>query len=225
MESEARILLVEDEADIAAFIATLLKSEGFEVRHETDGQKAFVAAVQDPPDLIILDRLLPGLDGLELCRRLRKMSDVPILMLTALDKPPERVEGLNAGADDYLPKPFDLDELIARIRVQLRHRKPQSRSVLSYSDLSLDLNTYEVRRGKALISLTPKEFDLLAYFLHHPRQVVPRDQILQAVWGYDFDGEGNVLEVYIRYLRNKIELPDHPKLIHTVRGVGYILKE
>lgn len=225
MESEARILLVEDEADIAAFIATLLKSEGFEVRHEADGQKAFVAAVQDPPDLIILDRMLPGLDGLELCRRLRKTSDVPILMLTALDKPPERVEGLNAGADDYLPKPFDLDELIARIRVQLRHRKPQSRSVLSFSDLSLDLNTYEVRRGNTLISLTPKEFDLLAYFLHHPRQVVPRDQILQAVWGYDFDGEGNVLEVYIRYLRNKIELPDHPKLIHTVRGVGYILKE
>ncbi|HEY9766028.1 MAG TPA: response regulator transcription factor [Chroococcales cyanobacterium] len=224
-QNKAKVLLVEDETEIAAFIATVLQAEGYEVQHEADGQKGLVAALHAPPDLIILDRLLPGLDGLDFCRLLRRTSDVPVLMLTALDKPPERVEGLNAGANDYLSKPFDLDELIARVKVQLRGRQNPLRSGLAFSDLSLDLGTREVSRGEESISLTPKEFDLLVYFLQHPRQVLTRGQIFQAVWGYDFGGEDNVLEVYIRYLRNKIEREDLPKLIHTVRGVGYVLKE
>lgn len=221
----ARILLVEDEPDIAEFVATELRFEGFEVRLEADGMRGLTAARQDAPDLVILDRMLPGLDGLEFCRRLRKGSDVPILMLTARGEVRDRIEGLNAGANDYLPKPFDLEELLARVNAQLRAHKPPARATFEVGDLSLDLTTREVRRAGSLVELTPKEFDLLAFLIQHPRQVLPREQILSAVWGYDFGGEDNVLEVYIRYLRNKLERADRAKLIHTVRGVGYVLKE
>jgi two-component system OmpR family response regulator len=221
--SNAKILLVEDEVEIAAFIKTLLQSEGFEVRCETDGRQGFVSALQEPPDLIILDRMLPGMDGLEFCRRLRKSAETPILMLTALDKPAERVEGLNAGANDYLPKPFDLDELIARVRVQLRTRKDKLPQVLVFSDIHLDLGTREVARGDRMISLTPKEFDLLTYFMRHPRQVLTRTQIFNEVWGDDCVEE-NSLEVYVRYLRTKLETPEQSRVIHTVRGVGYVLR-
>lgn len=222
---KARILLVEDEVEIADFVSTELRFEGYDVRVEHDGMRGMIAARQDPPDLLILDRNLPGLDGLELTRRLRKTSDVPIILLTARGEPRERVEGLNAGANDYLPKPFDLDELIARVNAQLRAHKPAPKTYFQVGDLSLDAMSREVKRGDSAISLTPKEFALLEYLISAPRQVRTREQILEAVWGYDFGGEDNVLEVYIRYLRNKIERAESPKLLHTVRGVGYVLKE
>ena len=222
--AKGRILLVEDEPDIAEFVATELRFEGFEVRVEHDGMKGLLAARQEAPDLVLLDRMLPGIDGMDVCRRLRATSDVPIIMLTARGEVHERVEGLNHGANDYLPKPFDLEELLARVNAQLRARKPQPRTRFEVADLSLDVESREVRRGDRGIDLTPKEFDLLRYLIQHPRQVKTREQILQAVWGYDFGGEDNVLEVYVRYLRNKIEREELPKLIHTVRGVGYVLR-
>ncbi|MDB5096035.1 MAG: response regulator with CheY-like receiver domain and winged-helix DNA-binding domain [Cyanobacteria bacterium RYN_339] len=222
---KARILLVEDEPEIAEFVATELRFEGFEVRVEHDGMRGMIAARQDLPDLLILDRNLPGLDGLEITRRLRKTSDVPIILLTARGEPRERVEGLNAGANDYLPKPFDLDELIARVNAQLRAHKPKAKTSFEVADLALDTETREVRRAGQQVALTPKEFDLLKYLIANARQVRTREQILEAVWGYDFGGEDNVLEVYVRYLRNKIERPELGKLLHTVRGVGYVLKD
>lgn len=222
---KARVLIVEDEAVIAEFLATELRFEGYDVRVEHDGMRGMIAARQDEPDLILLDRMLPGLDGLEVCRRLRATSDVPIIMLTAKGETRDRVEGLNTGANDYLPKPFDLEELLARVNAQLRARKPRPRTRFAVGDLTLDEASREVRRGERPIDLTPREFDLLAFLLRHPRQVLPRERILQAVWGYDFGGEDNVLEVYVRYLRNKIEREGLPKLIHTVRGVGYVAKE
>lgn len=225
MSEPTRILLVEDDAEILGFIETELQFEGHLVEVARDGLKGLQMARQQPYDLIILDRMLPGMDGLSLCRRLRQGSDVPILMLTALAELANRVEGLDAGANDYLTKPFELDELLARIRVQLRQRQPSTRTSFSFADLSLNLTTREVRRGSEAISLSPKEFDLLHYFLQHPREVLTRVRILEAVWGWDFEGEDNVLEVYIRYLRRKIEPEGSPRLIHTVRGVGYVLRE
>lgn len=222
---KARILVIEDEADIAQFIATELKFEGYDVTLAFDGIKGLLSARQQDPDLVILDRMLPGLDGLEICRRLRATSDVPILMLTAKGEVKDRVEGLNAGANDYLPKPFDLEELLARVNVQLRSRKQSARTRFQLSDLVLDTRSREVTRGETDINLSPKEFDLLAYMIQHPRQVLTREQILEAVWGYDFEGEDNILEVYVRYVRNKIEREGLTKLLHTVRGVGYVLKD
>jgi DNA-binding response OmpR family regulator len=219
------ILVVEDEAPIADFIATELRFEGYEVTVAHDGMQGLTIARQLVPDLIILDVQLPGLDGINLCKRLRQSSDVPILMLTARTDIRDKVEGLDAGANDYLPKPFNLDELLARVRAQLRSRKPLPKTQHVLGDLSLDEVTREVTRGQREISLTPKEFDLLLYLLKHPKQVLTRNQLLENVWGYDFGGDDNVLEVYIRYLRNKIEAPSDSKLIYTVRGVGYQLKE
>ena len=223
--TKARILIVEDERDIADFVATELRFEGFDVRIEHDGMRGMVAARQDAPDLILLDRMLPGLDGLEFCRRIRQSSDVPIIMLTALGETRDRVEGLNTGASDYLPKPFDLEELLARVNAQLRTRKPQPKTRYELADLVLDEQARQVRRGDQNIDLTPKEFELLKYLIQHARQVKTREQILLAVWGYDFEGEDNVLDVYMRYLRNKVERDGAPKLLHTVRGVGYVLRE
>lgn len=222
---KARVLLVEDEPDIAEFVAMELSVEGFEVLVERDGMRGLVAARQEAPDVIILDRMLPGMDGLELLRRLRQTSNVPIILLTALGQTRDRVEGLNAGANDYLPKPFDIEELIARVNAQLRAHKPPARTCYQFDDLSLDVETRDVRRGEAAIELTPKEFDLLLYMIQHPRLVRPRAQILEAVWGYDFNGEDNVLEVTISNLRSKLEQGGSPRLIQTVRGVGYVLKE
>lgn len=225
MSPKAKILLVEDEVAIADFIATLLRAEDYEVRVERDGMDGYVAAHREPPDLVILDRLLPGLDGLEVCRRLSRTTDVPILMLTALGKPHERVEGLESGASDYLPKPFDLDELLARVRVQLRRRGPSERTILEVGDLRLDRDTREVWRGQQAIAMTAMQFDLLAYLATPPRRVRTRAEILAAVWGDDFVGDDNVLEVFIRRLRTRLEPPSSPRLIHTVRGVGYMLRE
>lgn len=224
-EPKGRVLIVEDEAVIAEFLATELRFEGYDVRVEPDGMRGMIAARQEEPDLILLDRMLPGLDGLEVCRRLRATTDVPIIMLTAKGETRDRVEGLKTGANDYLPKPFDLEELLARVDAQLRARKPRPKTRFALGDLTLDLASREVTRGDRAIALTPREFELLAFLLRHPRQVMTREQILEAVWGYDFGGEDNVLEVYVRYLRNKIERDDLPRLIHTVRGVGYVAKE
>lgn len=221
----ARILLIEDEHLIAEFVATELRFEGYEVQVEHDGMRGLIVARQDEPDLVLLDRMLPGVDGVELCRRLRQTTDLPIVMLTARSEVPERVEGLEAGANDYLPKPFAIEELLARVAAQLRARQPRPKTRMILADLSLDTASREVLRAGREVSLTPREFDLLCALLRHPRQVRPREALLEEVWGYDFGGEDNVLEVYVRYLRHKLERPGLPKLIHTVRGVGYVLKE
>jgi two-component system OmpR family response regulator len=222
---DPRILVVEDEHAIAEFLATELKFEGFDVLVEHDGMRGLMAARQSAPDLIVLDRMLPGLDGVEVCRRLRSTSDVPIIMLTAKGEVPDKVEGLNAGANDYLAKPFHFEELLARIKAQLRAQKPEPKTRFALADLSLDTKTREVLRGDRPVELTPREFGLLEYLIRHPRQVLTRSQILESVWGYEFNGDDGVLEVYIRYLRTKLEREGLPRLIHTARGVGYVLKE
>jgi len=174
----------------------------------------------------VLDWMLPGMDGLEVCHRLRTGGAMPILMLTAKDTIQDRVQGLDAGADDYLVKPFNLDELLARIRALLRRTQPERIPVLKFADLTLDTGSREATRGKMLIQLTAKEYELLELFMRHPRQVLTREVIFDRVWGYDFGGESNVLEVYIRYLRQKLEIEESlPRLIHTVRGVGYVMRE
>jgi DNA-binding response OmpR family regulator len=224
-DPRARILLVEDEPDIAEFIALELRVEGFDVVVEADGMRGMVAARRDPPDLVILDRMVPGMDGLELCRRLRATSDVPIILLTALGQTRDRIEGLNAGANDYLPKPFDIEELIARVNAQLRAHRPAPKTRLAIADMTLDLEGRVVRRGEVSVELTPKEYELLVYLARHARQVKTRAQILESVWGYDFGGDDNVLEVTVSNLRAKLERGERSRLVHTVRGVGYVLRE
>jgi two-component system response regulator MprA len=222
-----RILVVEDEARIASLISRTLRMEGYQVEVAPDGDTALDLAFGDPPDLIVLDVMLPDMDGLEVCRQLRAAgSDEPVLMLTAKDAIPDRVAGLDAGADDYLVKPFDFDELLARIRALLRRSGPVvADGPLQFSDLELDPATRQARRGERDIELTAKEYEVLALFLQHPRQVLTRDIIYDRIWGYDFGGESNIIEVYVRYLRAKLEAGDEPRLIHTVRGVGYVLRE
>ncbi len=220
------ILVVDDDRKITDMLRRTLAYEGYRVVTAMDGQEALTRAETDRPDLVVLDWLLPKLNGIEVARLLRSTSDTAILMLTARDAVEHRVEGLDSGADDYLVKPFAPDELLARIRALLRRSdSPGKDKPLTYSNLYLDPLTRETRRGDRSFNLTPKEFDLLHYLMHHPRQVLARDRILQDVWGYDFEGNGNVLEVYIGYLRNKIEAGGEPRLIQTVRGVGYVLRE
>lgn len=225
MASE-RVLVIEDEARIAQFIERGLIYEGYRVSVARDGQTGLMIARDNPPDLVILDWMLPGLDGLEVCKRLRAASDVPILMLTAKDDIKDRVTGLDAGADDYLVKPFSVDELMARVRALFRRSTPVSRpEILRFADLSLDTGTHRAYRGERPIDLTAKEYELLELFMRNPRQVLTRDVIFDRVWGYDFGGESNIIEVYVRYLRQKTEIDTLPRLIHTVRGVGYVLRE
>jgi two-component system response regulator MprA len=221
----ARILVVEDEERIAQVIQRALAFEGYRVDVACDGQAGLDKAREAMPDLVVLDLMLPKVDGVEVCRRLRAAGNVPILMLTAKDTVADRVRGLDAGADDYLTKPFDLDELLARVRALLRRATPAAPEVLHFADLALDTGTHRARRGGREIELTAKEYELLELFMRNPRQVLTRDRIFDRVWGYDFGGESNIIEVYIRYLRQKIEAPDEPKLLHTVRGVGYVLRE
>ena len=217
-----RILIVEDEVRIAQFIERGLIYEGYRVNVARDGQSGLTLARDTPPDLVILDWMLPGLDGLEVCKRLRAASDVPILMLTAKSDINDRVIGLDAGADDYLVKPFAIDELMARVRALFRRATPASRpEVLRFADLALDTGTHRAYRGERAIDLTAKEYELLELFLRNPKQVLTRDVIFDRVWGYDFGGESNIIEVYVRYLRQKTESDTEPRLIHTVRGVGY----
>ena len=220
-----RILIIEDDEAILRFLRRGLAYEGYIVDTAKDGQSGLALARDHPPDVVVLDWMLPRLDGLEVCRRLRAGGPVPILMLTAKDTVHNRVQGLDAGADDYLVKPFDLEELLARIRALLRRAQPSRPKVLRFSDLSLDTGTRQAARGDRTISLTAKEYELLDLFLRHPRQVLTRDVIFDRVWGYDFGGESNIIEVYVRYLRQKLEAGSEPRLLHTVRGMGYVIRE
>ncbi len=220
-----QILVVDDDPEVLSFLRRGLTYEGFTIDTAGDGIEALTKARDTEPDLVILDVMMPGLDGVEVSRQLRKASDVPILMLTAKGTVADKVAGLNSGADDYLVKPFAFDELLARIRALLRRRQPEEGETLRFSDLVMNTSTREVRRGDELFDLTAQEFDLLELFLRHPRQVLKRDLIYERVWGYDFTGESNVIEVYVRYLRSKLEASGRPRLIKTVRGVGYVLKE
>jgi two-component system response regulator MprA len=220
------LLVVDDDRKITDMLRRTLIYEGYRVITAADGDEALAKAQAERPDLVVLDWLMPKLNGIEAAKLLRTNSDTPILMLTARDAVEHRVEGLDSGVDDYLVKPFAPEELLARIRALLRRVElPDNSKTIAYADLSLDPLTRETRRGNRSFSLTPKEFDLLSYLLRHARQVMPRDRILQDVWGYDFDGNGNVLEVYVGYLRNKTEAGGEPRLIQTMRGVGYVLRE
>jgi two-component system response regulator MprA len=222
-----QILVVEDEARIASLISRNLRLEGYLVEVAPNGETALEKAISNPPDLVLLDVMLPDIDGLEVCRQLRMAGcDEPVLMLTAKDAIPDRVAGLDAGADDYLVKPFAFDELLARVRALLRRAAPpETEALLEFSDLALDPTTRQAQRGEREIELTAKEYDVLELFMRHPRQVLTRDIIYDRIWGYDFGGESNIIEVYVRYLRAKLEAEGEPRLIHTLRGVGYVLRE
>ena len=225
-------LVIDDEESIVDLIKLGLKYEGFEVVAASDGDEGIAAAQRTNPVFIILDRMLPDMDGLEVCRRLRSHPttvDIPILLLTAKDEVGSRVEGLNTGADDYLTKPFSFEELVARIRAILRRMNhsamAENSQVLSVGDIELNMATHEVTRAGQLIDLTVTEYNLLHLFMSHVGQVLDRQTILNQVWGYDFLGETNIIEVYVRYLREKIEdSPSSPRYIQTIRGVGYIMK-
>ena len=222
----ANILIIEDDEKILQFLRRGLTHEGYQVETALDGQSGLEVAEDVPPDLVVLDLMLPGMDGLEVCRRLRAEGDVPILILTAKDSVNDRVIGLDMGADDYMVKPFDLDELLARIRALLRRTQPSAHpEVYQFADLTLDSGTHQAKRGDRIISLTAKEYDLLEMFMRHPRQVLTRDVIYDSVWGYDFGGKSNIIEVYVRYLRQKLQKEGEEQLIHTVRGVGYVLRQ
>jgi DNA-binding response OmpR family regulator len=222
----AHILLVEDEVKLARFIELELGSEGYRVSVAHDGMTGLSLVRESEPDLAILDWMLPGLTGVELCRRMRSTGiKIPVILLTAKDEVGDRVTGLDAGADDYLVKPFSIEELLARIRAHLRRTQETDADLLQFEDLSLNRRTREVHRGSRSIDLTAKEFDLLQYLMSHPRQVFTRDQILENIWGYDFLGDSNIIEVYVRYLRLKLEQDNEKRLIHTARGVGYSLRE
>ena len=220
------ILVADDEPAVREALARALRLDGYAVELAADGREALAAWSDRPPDAVVLDVLMPHVDGLEVCRRRREGGDrTPVLMLTARDAVRDRVRGLDAGADDYLVKPFALEELLARLRALLRRAGSGRPEILRFGELSLDLGTYEVRRGGRGIELTRTEFLLLELFLRHPRQVLTRGQIFDHVWGYDFGPASNSLEVYVGYLRRKTESEGEERLIHTVRGVGYVLRE
>ena len=225
MAEPTRVLVVDDDPKIRTVVRRGLAYEGYRVVEAASGEEGLEKAREHLPDLVVLDVMMPGLDGLEVTRRLRSAGDdVAILMLTARDEIKDRVEGLETGADDYLVKPFSFEELLARVHALLRRKAAPSGEVLRYEDLELDVDAREARRGGRIIELTTTEFNLLLLFLRHPRKVLTRDVIMEHVWAYDFDGESNVLEVYVRYLRSKLEANGEARLIHTVRGAGYVLK-
>ncbi len=221
----AKILVIEDEERIRQFLQRGLGFEGYKVEVAEDGPTGLELAREYPPDLVLLDLMLPGMDGIEVCRRLRSASEVPILMLTAKESIEDRVAGLDAGADDYLVKPFAFDELMARVRALLRRAQPTKPKVYTFADLQLDTGTRQGKRGDHTFDLTAKEYELLELFMEHPRQVLTREVIFDRVWDYDFGGESNIIEVYVRYLRQKTEHGDMARLIHTVRGIGYVLRD
>lgn len=221
----ARILIIEDDEAILAFLRRGLGYEGYEVETAENGQKGLALAGGHRPDLVVLDWMLPGMDGLEVCKRLRSMGKIPILMLTAKDSVSDRIQGLDAGADDYMVKPFNLDELLARIRALLRRTQSPKQKTYTFNDLTLDTGTRRAQRGDRVIDLTAKEYELLELFMRNPRQVLTREMIYDNVWGYDFGGESNIIEVYVRYLRQKLEEGKEPRLLHTVRGMGYVMRE
>ncbi|HEY2333889.1 MAG TPA: response regulator transcription factor [Solirubrobacterales bacterium] len=220
-----RVLVVEDDVEIADVLRRSLRQEGYEVRTSADGVDALDVATGFVPDLVVLDLGLPRLDGVEVCRRLRAEGDVPILMLTARAETEDRVGGLDSGADDYLVKPFERQELLARIRALLRRRPPRGAASLTVADLMLNPDTREVRRGDRELELTNREFELLEYLMRNERLVVSRERLLDDVWGYDPTAATNTIDVFISNLRRKLEAGDEPRLLHTKRGAGYVLKE
>ena len=222
-----RILLVEDEEKLARFVELELSHEGYEVEKAFDGRTGLEKAEAGGFDLMLLDIMLPGINGLEVLRRIRKTSALPVIMLTARDAVMDKVTGLDMGADDYITKPFSIEELLARIRVALRKKVSQedNSTLLTCGDLTMDTARHRVTRGQTEIELTSREFALLQYFLENKTHVLSREQVLSHVWGYQYMGETNVVDVYVRYLRNKIDDPFEQKLLHTVRGVGYVLRD
>jgi DNA-binding response OmpR family regulator len=226
MEKMKKILVVEDERKLARFIELELKHAGYNVDIVNEGQTAIMNIMNNDYDAIILDLMIPIVDGIEVCKRVRKFSDVPIIILTARDGVKDKVEGLDIGANDYMTKPFAMEELLARLRVVFRKEesKKENSPVLTVGDLTLNKETYEVRRGTDRKELTKKEFDLLAYLMENEGIVLSREKILNQVWGFDFEGETNVVDVYIRFLRVKIDDQYANKLIHTMRGAGYVIR-
>lgn len=222
-----KILLIEDEVKLARFVELELKYEGYEVTVCHDGRAGFDEFQNNTYDLILLDLMLPGLNGIEICRRIRKTSDIPIIMLTAKDEVIDKVAGLDSGADDYVTKPFAIEELLARMRVALKRVRPESiiKNIFTCGDLVIDADKHLVKVGDDVIDLTKKEYDLLLYLLKSKNIVLSREQILNQVWGYNYIGETNVVDVYVRYLRSKIDEPYNKKFIHTIRGVGYYIKD
>jgi two-component system, OmpR family, response regulator MprA len=221
---DPRVLVVEDDEEIAQVLQRSLRLEGYEVRIAGDGEEALDQSAAFNPDLVILDLGLPKLDGIEVARRLRSADDVPILMLTARDALESRVEGLDSGADDYLVKPFERQELLARLRALLRRRPPRGAASLTVADLSLNPDTHEVSRGDREIELTQREFELLEYLMRNERIVVPRQRLLEEVWGYDPFATTNTIEVFVSNLRRKLEAGGEARLLHTIRGAGYVLR-
>ncbi len=221
-----RLLVVDDDPSLREALALVLDLDGFDVTTAQDGREAIRTLADTPPDAVVLDVLMPGIDGLEVCRRMRAAGDrTPVLMLTARAEVGERVEGLEAGADDYLAKPFAREELVARLRALLRRTGWEGDdTTLRFEDLRLDPATHEARRGDRQLALTRTEFLLLELLMRHPRQVLTRTTIFERVWGYDFGPSSNSLEVYVGYLRRKTEQAGEPRLIHTVRGFGYVLR-
>ncbi len=220
----ARVLVVEDDAEIAGVLQRSLRMEGYDVRISEDGEQALTDARAFVPDLVVLDLGLPRLDGMEVARRLRADDDVPILMLTARDAVEARVEGLDSGADDYLVKPFERQELLARLRALLRRRPPRGSASLICADLQLNPDTHEVARGEREVELTQREFELLEFLMRNERIVVPRQRLLEEVWGYDPFATTNTIEVFVSNLRRKLEAEGEPRLLHTIRGAGYVLR-
>jgi two-component system response regulator MprA len=219
----SRILVVEDEEGIADFIRRGLILTGYEVEVVHKGEEALAAVREQAPDLVVLDLMLPDMDGVEVCRRLRAADDVPVVMLTARDSVEDKVRGLDAGADDYVTKPFAFEELLARVRAALR-RRASPEDVLTVGDLTIRPASREVSRGGRVIGLTTREYDLLEYLARRAGKVVNKESIFEDVWGFDYDGESDAIKVYVRYLRKKLNGPGERDLIHAVRGVGYILK-
>jgi two-component system response regulator MprA len=219
-----RVLVVEDDQEIADVLRRTLRGEGHEVRSAADGAEALQVAAEFAPDLVVLDLGLPKLDGVEVCRRLRAESDVPILILTARTETGDRVEGLDSGADDYLVKPFERQELLARLRALLRRRPPRGSASLTVGDLRLNPDTREVYRDERAIELTNREFELLEYLMRNERLVISRERLLEEVWGYDPMAMTNTIDVFISNLRRKLEQGDEPRLLHTKRGAGYVLR-
>jgi DNA-binding response OmpR family regulator len=221
-----RVLVVDDDPAITSVLKRGLSYEGFAVDTAGSGAEGLAIARDRPPDLVILDIMMPGLDGLQVLQRLRTADEqLPVLLLTAKDAPADQVQGLERGADDYVVKPFTFDVLLARVRALLRRHETERPTVLHFGDLSLDTGTRRARRGEREIDLTSTEYDLLRHFLEHPRRVLPREFLMERVWGYDFEGNTNVLEVYVRQLRQKLEAEGELRLIHTLRGTGYVLRE
>jgi two-component system response regulator MprA len=223
--SKMKIVVIDDDRKIRAMLERSLSYAGYEVLTAEKGIEGWELVKKEKPHLVILDIMLPEMDGYEVCKYLKDSMETPILMLTAKDDIKDRVKGLDSGADDYLVKPFALEELLARVRALLRRFIKETGVLLEYADLQVDPDTYQVWRGDREIVLTVREFDLLLLLLKHPRQVMSREKLMDGVWGFDYEGESNVLEVYIGYLRNKLEGTGKKRLIHTVRGVGYVLKE